>query len=123
VSSKNVDLGKNGESIAATHALANGYNVIAKNVRTPAGEIDLILEKDGTLVFAEVKTRSGYSYGFPEEAITESKLQHMIDAATHYLIELNPIPDWRLDVISIELYQGKRTQPVIHWIENVSADR
>ncbi len=51
---------------------------------------------------------------FPEEAITESKLQHMIDAATHYLIELNPIPDWRLDVISIELYQGKRTQPVIH---------
>lgn len=123
MSLKNIKLGKNGESIAAAHALANGYAIVAKNVRTPAGEIDLILEKDDTLVFAEVKTRSGRSYGFPEESISESKLQHMIDAAAHYLAELDPAPDWRLDVISVELNHGNRTQPVIHWIENVSADR
>lgn len=123
MSLKNIELGKKGESIAAAHALANGYKTVAKNVRTSAGEIDLILEKDGTLVFAEVKTRSGHSYGFPEESISELKLQHMIDAAAHYLAELDPIPDWRLDVISVELHHGNRTQPVIHWIENVSADR
>ena len=121
--SKNIIVGKHGESIAAAHAETQGYVVVGENIRTPAGEIDLILTKDDVLVFAEVKTRTGHSFGFPESAVNPRKLQHMIDAASHYLADLDESPNWRLDVISIVLSSSKDEKPEIYWIENVSADR
>ena len=50
-------LGRIGEDLAAEHLARLGYEVLARNVRTAAGEIDLIARRDSTLVFAEVKTR------------------------------------------------------------------
>lgn len=49
-------LGCLGEDLAAAHLIRLGYAVIARNVRTRHGEIDLIAVHDGTLIFAEVKT-------------------------------------------------------------------
>jgi putative endonuclease len=50
-------LGRHGERLAAEHLRRRGYAVLARNVRTARGEIDLIASEGTTLVFAEVKTR------------------------------------------------------------------
>ena len=47
---------RRGEHLAAVHLRCRGYEVLARNVRTPAGEIDLIARAGGTIVFVEVKT-------------------------------------------------------------------
>ena len=47
----------------------DGYRVLARNWRCPSGEIDLILERGGLVVFSEVKTRSSTAFGWPAEAV------------------------------------------------------
>jgi putative endonuclease len=54
-------LGRLGEELAAAHLRRLGFSVLARNVRTRRGEIDLIAFDGATLVFAEVKTRRAYA--------------------------------------------------------------
>ena len=118
------ELGKWGEKLAADFLVKQGYTIVARNVRTPYGEVDLISQQpdksnpDGmTIVFVEVKTRRTQSYGFPEESITTSKQEHLISAALHYLQEHPEFDqDWRIDVIAIERYEN--LDPIIHHFEN-----
>ena len=51
-------LGQTGEAIAAKYYIQKGYLLLNHNYRTRMGELDLVLYKDDTIVFAEVKTRS-----------------------------------------------------------------
>lgn len=97
-----IQLGRWGEQQAEKFLLEKGYQILNKNVRTPYGEIDLVAQKDEMLIFVEVKTRSSRAFGNPEEAVTETKLTHMIDSAESYLQE-NPhlLQDWRIDVIAV----------------------
>ena len=74
------ELGCWGEEQATQYLQQNGYEIIARNVRTPYGEIDVVARKDERMVFVEVKTRSTASFGFPEEAVTEEKIVHMIES-------------------------------------------
>ncbi len=113
-------LGKLGEKLAQALALQDGYTVITQNVRTPYGEIDLILEKEGVTVFAEVKTRSSYAFGFPEEAVSQRKLKHMIESAEFYLINEPGLHGWRLDVISLLVNPDDGKLVEVKWMENVS---
>jgi putative endonuclease len=78
--------------------------VVAANVKTPFGEIDLVCRKDKEYVFVEVKTREDREYGYPEEAITATKFLHMARSAEAYLQEhaLESV-EWRLDVVAIRL--------------------
>ncbi|NMB59170.1 MAG: YraN family protein [Chloroflexi bacterium] len=96
-------LGKWGEQMAADYLLANGYTILARNWKSPYGEIDLISSRMDTLVFVEVKTRSGRDYGFPEEAVTTLKQEHLINCAQAYLDEIkaNAALDWQIDIIAI----------------------
>lgn len=100
-------LGKWGEEAAAAYLTGNGFEILAENLRTPYGEIDLLARKDSVLVFVEVKTRSNRAYGEPEAAITEKKKAHMLAAAEAYL-QSHPdqTSDWRVDVISIVRLPG-----------------
>ena len=118
------ELGRWGEKLAADFLIKQGYQIVARNVRTPYGELDLIALQfskndpdEMTTVFVEVKTRSSQTFGFPEESITASKQNHLISAALHYLQEHpNLDQDWRIDVIAIERYKNR--DPVIHHFEN-----
>lgn len=111
-------LGRWGESVAAEYLKNRGYEILARNVRTPYGELDLVTRKLGVMVFVEVKTRSGGAYGVPEEAVTAVKQAHLRDSAQHYL-QCNPDldGDWRIDVIAI---QGRpdAAGTRIEWFEN-----
>lgn len=104
-----------GEGVAAEYLEERGYNVIARNVRTPYGEIDIVVEKDGFTSFVEVKTRTTSSYGPPEISVTPRKLEHMLAAAEHYTQE-NEIDHWQIDVIAVEGKPDKR--PEITHFEN-----
>ena len=94
-------LGKWGEEQAAVFLVKKGYKLIEKNWRSRPGEIDLIMRDQEMLVFVEVKTRSGTGFGYPEEAITENKIDVLLEACQKYIDEKELNIDWRIDIISI----------------------
>lgn len=79
--------GRAGESFAAAVLELEGYTILQRNYTCRAGEIDLIAERDGELVFIEVKSRRDAAFGLPCEAVTEAKRQHMRKAAAFFLSE------------------------------------
>jgi putative endonuclease len=97
-------LGQRGEQYAAQYLTDRGYAIRARNWRCAVGEIDLVTEKDGVLIFVEVRTRRGDRLGTPEESITPAKRAKLIAAAQTYLDEHSQADwDWRIDVIAIEI--------------------
>ncbi|MDZ7373467.1 MAG: YraN family protein [candidate division KSB1 bacterium] len=106
--------GLRGEEIAARHLLANGWQIVARNVRLGRYEIDLIAREGNTLVFVEVKTASGPRFGSPEDWITPRKRRSLVRAALRYLAEhgLENI-DCRFDVVAIE--RGARSTRLRHY--------
>jgi putative endonuclease len=94
--------GRAGEDLAASAALAEGYEIVTRNYRCPLGEIDLILQRGDVVVFAEVKTRTGTSFGDAWESVTPSKQNRLKKIALWYTREAG-ITDrsFRFDVFSI----------------------
>jgi putative endonuclease len=78
-------LGASGERLAAAWYEANGYEVVARNWRCRAGELDLVVRRRRELVFCEVKTRSSGAFGTPAEAVTRTKQQRLRRLAAAYL--------------------------------------
>jgi putative endonuclease len=95
-------IGRWGEDAAAAFLVKNGYDIVARNVRTPYGEIDLIARQGGELVFVEVKARTSLAFGLPETGITPQKKRHMLDAITSYMQD-HPEDEgaWRVNVIAV----------------------
>jgi putative endonuclease len=85
---------------------AKGLQFVARNYRTPGrggGEIDLILrDKDGTLVFVEVRKRNRTDHGGAAASIGYVKQRRIIFAARHYLLNLRTMPPCRFDVVVID---------------------
>jgi putative endonuclease len=114
-------LGKWGEKRAASYLSNNGYEIVELNARTPYGEIDVVVRKNGVTIFVEVKTRRSSIYGYPEESITPKKIDHIINACKAYLAEHPELgQDWRIDVISIFRRKNSKTE-IIHF-ENAISD-
>ena len=102
-------LGKHGESLAKRHLESMGYRVLKANHRSPSGEIDLVTEKAGTLVFVEVRTRTGASVGPPEESVTVKKREHLVAAAQEYMQATGAEGrEWRIDLVAIVMGRGGR---------------
>lgn len=111
-------IGSWGESLAADFLAERGFDILARNVRTAYGELDLVARRGELLVFVEVKTRSSRAYGFPEEAVTARKQQHLLQSAQAYLETYSAAAvDWRVDVIAISIGAGDAS-PQIEWFEN-----
>jgi putative endonuclease len=111
----NQRIGKWGEDIAVDYLAQRGYEIVARNVRTPYGEIDIVATQTDVTIFIEVKTRTSNKMGLPEEAITPRKREHMLAAADHYSAE-HEIDHWQIDVIAIEGKPG--IKPTITYFEN-----
>ncbi|HEY8357081.1 MAG TPA: YraN family protein [Ramlibacter sp.] len=94
------------EDRALRHLQAQGLRLLARNYRTPGrggGEIDLVMrERDGTLVFVEVRQRGDARYGGAAASIGAAKQRRIVFAARHFLLRLGQEPPCRFDVISIE---------------------
>ncbi len=85
--SENLTKGQQAEQAAADYLMKQGYILLARHYCCRGGELDLVAEHDGCLVFAEVKYRSSSAYGSPEEAITPQKIRSLSRAAAAYLAE------------------------------------
>jgi len=99
-------LGQRGEDLAAAQLEERGYIVRERNWRCPAGEIDIVAEDGGCLVFVEVRTRRGRKYGTPEESVTPVKQAKLVEVAQTYLQEHGWDGDWRIDVVAVEMTSG-----------------
>jgi putative endonuclease len=102
-------VGDAAEARALAHLLAQGLEPVTRNYRVArgpaarAGEVDLILrERDGTLVFVEVRARASTSHGGAAASVTVSKQRRIIYAAQHYLRRLAVPPPCRFDVVAID---------------------
>ena len=107
VSSGNKGTGELGEEIASNFLIARGYRILERNFRCKGGEVDIIASDPGekSLVFTEVKTRRGLSYGVPQLAVTPFKQRQISKAALTWLSK-NRLHDHnaRFDVIAILLH-------------------
>src|SRR5664280_1301356 len=70
-------LGRYGEDVAVRHLLDAGWQVLERNWRCRAGEIDIVARDGGVLVFCEVKTRSSALFGVPAEAVRPAKVRRI----------------------------------------------
>lgn len=94
------------EEQALRHLQAQGLKLIERNYRTPGrggGEIDLIVrDRDGSLVFVEVRSRNTGRYGGAAASIGQSKQQRIVLAARHYLMKFAAAPPCRFDVVLVD---------------------
>jgi putative endonuclease len=111
----NQRVGAWGEETAASYIVKRSYQIIARNVRTPYGEIDIIAKHGDIIIFIEVKTLTSSKNFQPEYQITTRKREHMFNASQHYAAE-KAIDHWQIDVIAVEGRPG--TDPVITHFEN-----
>ena len=80
----------------------DGYRVLARNWRCPSGEIDLILERGGLVVFSEVKTRSSTAFGWPAEAVDRRRQARLRAAAATWIRSTGAqAGEVRFDVVSV----------------------
>ncbi|HET7527606.1 MAG TPA: YraN family protein [Burkholderiaceae bacterium] len=101
--------GERAETLALQHLQRHGLTLVCRNYRVArgprarGGEIDLIVrERDGTLVFVEVRSRADATFGGALASVTARKRQRVVLAAQHYLAGLARLPSCRFDVVAIE---------------------
>lgn len=78
--------GRWGEDLACVYLERHGHHIVARNVRTPLGEIDCIAQKGRELFFVEVKTRRGDEAGRAIEQIPYHKQRRLVQVAKYYLM-------------------------------------
>lgn len=99
---KNNIEGKKGEIKAVLFLKKHGYKILETNFKNKIGEIDIIAEKDGVIVFIEVKNRSTYRFGRPIEAVDFRKQNKIKKVAEIYLMIKNKYyNDVRFDVVEL----------------------
>ena len=110
-------IGDEGEALALAHLQRAGLVLVERNYRVArgpharGGEVDLILrERDGTLVFAEVRARAGANHGGAAASVGAAKQRRIVLAAQHYLLRWASPPPCRFDVVAID---GER----IDWLK------
>lgn len=99
-------VGQAAEQAALEHLLAAGLRLEARNFKTPGrggGEIDLIMrDRDGTLVFVEVRRRQAERWGGAAASVNWVKQRRIVFAARHYLARLRQVPPCRFDVVVLQ---------------------
>lgn len=104
-----------GEAIAAQHLAKQGYTIRDRNWRSGHGELDIVAERNGEIVFVEVRTRHSEAYGAPEETLRAHKQATLIKTAQAWLDQHNlSDAQWRIDVIAIDLDQRHRVTRLDH---------
>jgi len=95
--------GDRGESISCGYLVNCGYEILKRNYLCKFGEIDIVAKKDNSIVFVEVKTRTGNYFGEPQEFVDFQKLEKMNMAIDFFINDFNISDDYilRIDVIEI----------------------
>lgn len=111
---KHNETGLKGEQLAELFFHKKGYIILERNWRYGHKEVDLIMQDGAWLVFAEVKTRRGLGFGYPEEAVTLTKQGFMKAAAEAYFERHEGFTRVRFDVLAIVLNQQDEATEIVH---------
>jgi len=113
-------IGQQAEDVALKFLQTKGMRLIARNYRCKLGEIDLVMQDDGALVFIEVRYRKQSNFGDGAESVDFRKQQKIIRSAEHFLQQHRQYSQspCRIDVISISKQQNSDYQEIINWIPN-----
>ena len=102
-------VGDAAEALALAHLVGQGLTLVQRNYRVAGGpqarggEVDLILrERDGTLVFVEVRTRRSASHGGAAASVSATKQRRIVFAARHFLQRWPTLPPCRFDVVAVD---------------------
>lgn len=109
--------GQRAEELCAELLRRSGLRIVARNWRCRLGEIDLVAEDAGTLVFAEVRLRRDARYGGAAESVTPAKRARLIASARLYLAGRAPAP-CRFDVFLLDTLDAAR----VHWVRNAFSE-
>lgn len=90
------------EEAAANFLSRKGLEIVARNYRTRLGEIDLVARDGATLVFVEVRMRSGEGFGGAGASVDAGKQRRLVAAARQFLSRLGSEPPCRFDVVTVE---------------------
>jgi len=97
------EVGRYGERFAAAWYTGRGYDIVARNWRVRAGEIDLIAAQGEVVVFCEVKRRMSGAFGSGAEAVDWRKQQRIRTVARHWLAQHDSwVPEIRFDVAVVD---------------------
>jgi len=94
--------GKDAEARAATFLESRGLRIVERNYRGRYGEIDLIARDGVTLVFVEVRERTGNTFGGAAASITTAKRERLTRTALQYLSKLGATPPCRFDAVLLD---------------------
>ena len=111
-------LGSAGEGIARRHLEERGYALREANYRCRWGEVDLVMEQAGALIFVEVRTKRSRAFGTPEESVTAAKRRRLLATAYSYLQEHELDVPFRIDLVAVALNMRGVVERVAH-LENV----
>jgi putative endonuclease len=95
------DHGKKGEALAKTYLEQKGYEILDENWVYGKAEVDLIAYHNKTIIFIEVKARSGLGFGQPEDFVDDKKQKLLSKAADEYIFLMDHKGEIRFDIISI----------------------
>ncbi len=109
----NHHLGQITEAAAAEYLHSNGYQIIERNYHNRFGEIDIIARDNKTLVFVEVKAKTGVEFGSPEEMVGKSKLAKVRRMGSLYM-EDKMLP-CRIDVVAIVVDKNETITRLTHY--------
>lgn len=105
-------LGRLGEDRALAHLTGRGLTLVERNFLCKVGEIDLIMEERGALVFVEVRRRAAAGFGGAAASVTPAKRRRLIHAAQYYLLRYPSPPPCRFDLVAID-------DETLSWMQNI----
>ncbi|MGE9515933.1 MAG: YraN family protein [Solitalea-like symbiont of Acarus siro] len=94
-------LGNIGEDIATSYLVKQNYKILSRNWQCGHLEIDIIALRNDTLIFVEVKARLSSNYGDPQEAVSDTKINNLVNAADSYIYKHGYKGEIRFDIIAI----------------------
>ncbi|HJU88158.1 MAG TPA: YraN family protein [Gemmatimonadaceae bacterium] len=117
MSAESQAFGEMGERIAERWLRSKGWRVLARRFRSGHRDIDLIVERSGTVAFVEVKARRGWWYGDPVEAVHWRKRRELVRSALVWVDRQRTIvgDTYRFDVVGV-LVEGERVR--VRHVEN-----
>ncbi|MCR4433528.1 MAG: YraN family protein [Caldiserica bacterium] len=111
-------LGPQGEKSAEKYLFKKGFRILERNFRERGGEIDLVCERKGIIVFVEVKSRRSLVRGHPLESITPFKKERLLRAGYLYLAKKGILgKPFRFDLVTIVWDERGRVKEIEH-LEN-----
>ena len=115
VTSDREGVGRRGESLACRALRRQGYQILARRLRSRLGEVDIVAREGAVLVFIEVKTRRSGKFGRPVDAVGPGKRRKLITLARAFLKRHRLGEDRvRFDVVSVELSPDRPARVDIH---------